>query len=89
MVEGTVMKLRTAVTMVETDYGWVLLDEADGGFFSLNPSGVLAVRAMLDGGGVDEAVAAITDQYAVDAATARADVEELLGALDAAKLVTR
>lgn len=83
------MKLRTAVTMVETDYGWVLLDEAGGGFFSLNPSGVLAVRTMLDGGGIDEAVVAITDQYAVDAATARVDVEELVGALDAAKLVTR
>ena len=44
------MKLKAAVTMVETDYGWVLLDEAGGGFFSLNPSGVLAVRAMLAGG---------------------------------------
>ncbi|MFI5730105.1 lasso peptide biosynthesis PqqD family chaperone [Kribbella sp. NPDC051587] len=83
------MKLRTAVTMVETDYGWVLLDEDTGGFFSLNPSGVLAVRTMLDGGGVDEAVAAITGEYAVDAGTARADVDELLDELDAAKLVTR
>ncbi len=83
------MKLRTAVTMVETDYGWVLLDEVGGGFFSLNPSGVLAVRTMLEGGGVDEAVAAITDRYAVEAGTARADVEELLGELEAAELVTR
>ncbi|TDD63002.1 lasso peptide biosynthesis PqqD family chaperone [Kribbella antibiotica] len=83
------MKLRTAVRLVETDYGWVLLDESSGGFFSLNPSGVLAVRTMLDGGGVDEAVTSITDRYAVDAGTARADVEELLGELDAAKLVTR
>ncbi|GAA1680770.1 hypothetical protein GCM10009745_26050 [Kribbella yunnanensis] len=83
------MKLGSAVTMVETEYGWVLLDEAAGGFFSLNPSGVLAVRTMLDGGGVEEAVAAITDRYAVDVATARVDVEELLGELAAAKLVTR
>lgn len=83
------MKLATAVTMVETDYGWVLLDEAGGGFFSLNPSGVLAVQTMLDGGGVDDAVTAITDRYDVDAGTARADVEELLGELAAAELVTR
>ncbi|GAA0579462.1 lasso peptide biosynthesis PqqD family chaperone [Kribbella sandramycini] len=83
------MKLGPAVTMVETDYGWVLLDQSAGGFFSLNPSGVLAVRAMLDGGGADEAVAAITDEYAVDAATARADVDELVRELELAKLVVR
>lgn len=83
------MRLKPAVTMVETEYGWVLLDEGAGEFFSLNPSGVLAVRTMLDGGAVDEAVVAITNRYAVDATTARSDVQELVRALDAARLVTR
>ncbi|MFF0339802.1 lasso peptide biosynthesis PqqD family chaperone [Kribbella sp. NPDC004875] len=82
------MKLNAAVTMVETEYGWVLLDERAGEFFSLNPTGVLAVQALLDGAGLDDAVRQITTRYAVDAATARADVEDLLQQLEQAQLVT-
>lgn len=83
------MILDPAVTMVETEYGWVLLDERAGEFFSLNPSGVLGLQTLLDGGGLEAAVQRITDRYAVDAATARADFEDLLRQLDEAKLVTR
>jgi hypothetical protein len=83
------MKLDPAVMMVETEYGWVLLDETAGAYYSLNPTGVVALQALLDGADLETAITRITTQYDVDAETARSDVEDLLRQLDQAKLVTR
>jgi hypothetical protein len=46
------------------------------------------VRTLLDGGSTADAVRGLTDEYAIDSDTARQDVEELLGGLRSAGLVT-
>ncbi|HEY2957764.1 MAG TPA: lasso peptide biosynthesis PqqD family chaperone [Actinomycetota bacterium] len=81
------LKLRDGVSAAETDYGITLLDEVSGQYWNLNPTGVLILRTLLDGGTPAQAVQELTAQYAVDAQTANRDVEDLVGGLHAAGLV--
>jgi PqqD family protein of HPr-rel-A system len=81
------LKLRDGVSTADTEYGVVLLDENSGEYWTLNPTGVLVLRTLLDGGSTDEAVRHLTEQYAVDAEAARQDVDDLLGGLRSAGLV--
>jgi hypothetical protein len=81
------LKLRARVSAADTDYGIVLLDEDSGEYWNLNPTGALVLRTLLDGGSTTEAVRHLTEQYAIDADTARNDVEELVGGLQSAGLV--
>jgi len=81
------MRLREQVSTAHTEYGLVLLDEDSGEYWNLNPTGSLVLRTMLDGGSADDAVRHLTEQYAVDVGTARADVEEILGGLRSSGLV--
>jgi hypothetical protein len=82
------LKLRDGVSVADTDYGMALLDEDSGQYWNLNPTAALALRRLLDGGTTAQAVQELTDQYAVDADTANRDVEDLVGELHAAGLVT-
>lgn len=79
--------LRDGVAAADTDYGTTLLDEDSGQYWTLNPTAALALRTLLDGGTTAQAVQALTEQYAVDAATASRDVEALVGEMHAAGLV--
>jgi hypothetical protein len=81
------LKLRKGVSTAETDYGTTLLDEDSGQYWNLNPTGVLVLRTLLEGGTPAQAVQELTAQYAVDAETARRDVEDLVGGLHSAGLV--
>jgi hypothetical protein len=81
------MRLREQVSTADTEYGLVLLDEDSGEYWKLNPTGSLVLRTVLDGGSVDDAVRHLTEQYAIDAETARADVDEILGGLRSSGLV--
>jgi Coenzyme PQQ synthesis protein D (PqqD) len=81
------LKLRDGVSAAETDYGITLLDEVSGQYWNLNPTGVVVLRTLLDGGTPAQAVQELTAQYAVDAQTANRDVEDLVGGLHAAGLV--
>jgi coenzyme PQQ synthesis protein D (PqqD) len=81
------LKLRDGVSTAETDYGTALLDEDSGQYWNLNPTGVLVLRTLLEGGTPDQAVQKLTAQYAVDAETASRDVEDLVGGLHSAGLV--
>jgi hypothetical protein len=81
------MRLREQVSTAHTEYGLVLLDEDSGEYWNLNPTGSLVLRTMLDGGSADDAVRHLTEQYAIDAETARADVEDILGGLRSSGLV--
>ena len=83
------LKLRDGVSTADTDYGMALLDEDSGQYWNLNPTAALALRTLLDGGTTAKAVQELTAQYAVDADTANRDVEELVGELHAAGLVTK
>ena len=44
------LKLRPGVSTADTDYGTTLLDEDSGEYFTLNPTGALVLRTLLDGG---------------------------------------
>jgi Coenzyme PQQ synthesis protein D (PqqD) len=81
------MRLRDGVSAAETDYGITLLDEDSGQYWNLNPTGVLVLRTLLDGGTPAQAVQELTAQYKVDAETASRDVEDLVGGLQSAGLV--
>jgi hypothetical protein len=82
------LKLRDGVSAAETDYGMALLDEDSGQYWNLNPTAALALRTLLEGGTAARAVQELTEQYAVDADIANRDVEDLVGELQSAGLVT-
>ena len=80
--------LRDRVSTADTEYGIVLLDEDNGEYWNLNPTGALVVRVLLDGGDAADAARLLTEQYGVDDRTARSDVEDLLDGLHASGLIT-
>ncbi|ANZ39309.1 hypothetical protein BBK82_27890 [Lentzea guizhouensis] len=82
------MRLRADISVADTDYGQVLLDERTGRYWQLNPTGVVVVRALLDGADENAAVAALTSSYEVSEDQARQDVTALVAGLRAAGLVT-
>ena len=82
------LRLRDGVSAADTDYGIALLDEASGQYWNLNPTGALVLRTLLDGGTPAAAVQALTTEYAVDTDTASRDVDDLVGGLRSAGLVT-
>jgi hypothetical protein len=81
------LRLRDGISVADTDYGTVLLDEHSGQYWNLNPTGAVVLRTLLDDGTPEQAVRELTDQYPVDAQTASRDVHDLMGALRAADLV--
>ncbi|GAB3487276.1 lasso peptide biosynthesis PqqD family chaperone [Amycolatopsis cihanbeyliensis] len=81
-------QLRQDVSLADTEYGTVLLDERSGRYWQLNPSGVLVVNTLLAGDDTEQAVTALTEEYQVDAAKARADVRTLVDGLRSAGLVS-
>jgi hypothetical protein len=81
------LTLRPGVSTADTEYGTTLLDEDSGEYFTLNPTASLVLRTLLDGGTAEQAAAALTAEYDVDAGTAGRDVAELLDGLRSARLV--
>jgi len=81
------VKLRDGVSVADTDYGVVLLDEASGEFWNLNPTGALVLRALLADGSVERATRELTEQYAIDRESASRDVQDLVAALNSAGLI--
>ena len=81
------LRLRDGVSSADTDYGTVLLDEASGQYWNLNPTAALVLRTLLDGSSPAEAVRQVTERYSVDAETAGRDVQELVDGLRSAGLV--
>lgn len=79
--------LRPGVSTAETDYGVAVLDERDGEYFALNPTGASVLRTLLEGGSRTDATQRLTAEYAVDVDTAAQDVAELVDALQAAGLL--
>jgi len=81
------VKLRDHLTVTDTEYGVVLLDEAHGEYWNLNPTGAVILRAVLEGGTPDDAARALTEEFDVESEAARTDVGELLGQLKSAGLL--
>ncbi|MFI7121468.1 lasso peptide biosynthesis PqqD family chaperone [Amycolatopsis sp. NPDC049868] len=82
------LAFRPNVSIVDTDYGSVLLDERKGRYFQLNPSGRIVVRTLLEGGDSEEAAGALIEEYDVSRERAERDVTALVEGLRAAGLVT-
>lgn len=82
------LAFRPNVSIVDTDYGSVLLDERKGRYFQLNPSGRIVVRTLLEGGDSDQAAGALIEEYDVSRERAEQDVTALVEGLRAAGLVT-
>lgn len=76
------------VSTAETDYGTVLLDERAGTYWELNPTATLAVRALLDGGEIADAAAALVREFDIDTTQALRDVQALVGDLREAGLAS-
>ncbi|CAL9362943.1 lasso peptide biosynthesis PqqD family chaperone [Streptomyces sp. enrichment culture] len=81
------VRLRDHVSLAPTEDGLALLDEDSGAYWSLNPTGAVVLRTLLDGGTSVEATRRIAEEYAVDTGTARHDVDELVAALRSAGLI--
>jgi len=81
------IRLRKNVAFAETDYGTALLDELSGLYWLVNSTGALALQVLLDGGDIDQAIAAVLDRYLVDRDTVTRDVHNLLARLREAGLV--
>ena len=81
------LRLGADVATAETDYGTVLHDQRRGQYWELTPTGVLVVRALLDGGGERDAVDALVDAFDIDRERAAQDVAALLAELRASGLV--
>jgi hypothetical protein len=81
------LKLRNGVSVAETDYGVMLLDEDSGQYWNLNPTGALVLRTLLDGRTPAQAALELTEQFSVDEQSASTDVEMLVGELRSAGLV--
>lgn len=86
--KGTRMALKFGadVSTVETDYGTVLLDERAGDYWELNPTGTLVVGTLMGGGDEAAAVAALVDEFDIDPAQAKQDVDALVQQLRASGL---
>ncbi|WP_037304142.1 lasso peptide biosynthesis PqqD family chaperone [Amycolatopsis orientalis] len=82
------LAFRADVSIVDTDYGSVLLDERKGRYFQLNPSGRIVVRTLLEGGDSEQAAGALIEEYDVSRERAEQDVTTLVEGLRAAGLVT-
>ncbi|MFI9722365.1 lasso peptide biosynthesis PqqD family chaperone [Streptomyces sp. NPDC052396] len=81
------LRLRGDVSTVDTEYGTVLLDGADGRYWQLNATASAAFRALLDGSTVEQAAQQLTAVYDVEESQARGDVERLVARLRAARVV--
>lgn len=80
------LKFGANVSTAETDYGTVLLDERAGDYWELNPTGTLVVNTLMGGGDEADAVAAVADEFDIDLAQAKRDVDALVQQLRASGL---
>jgi hypothetical protein len=81
------LTLNREVVTTDTDYGTALLDQRSGRYWTLNPTAALILRVLLSGGDPPRAARALLDEYDVAPATARADVDRLVGELRTAGLL--
>ncbi|GHE49624.1 hypothetical protein GCM10018785_18910 [Streptomyces longispororuber] len=80
------LRFSTTVSTAETDYGTVLLDERNGAYWELNPTGTLVVHALMRGDDETAAAEALAARFDVDRARAERDVATLVAELRAAGL---
>jgi hypothetical protein len=75
------LRLRDAISRINTEYGDVILDERTGRYWHANPTAVIILDTVAQGGTTEDAVRRIVAEFAVDADIARDDVEILVARL--------
>lgn len=81
------LNLHQDVSMAETDDGAVLLHQRTGRYWQLNPTGVLVLKALLDGRTDEQAAEELAARHRLDSDAARRDVSKLMAQLRDAKLL--
>lgn len=81
------LSLRPDVTATDTDDGLILLDQRNGRYWQLNPTGAAVLRELLDGHSLQEAADGLARRSPKSAGRALADVQALVEALRGARLV--
>ncbi|WP_051757875.1 lasso peptide biosynthesis PqqD family chaperone [Prauserella rugosa] len=69
------------MSITDTDYGQVLLDEQHGEYFQLNPTGALVASGLLAHHTPHQIAAELAREYEVTVEQAEADVTALIEAL--------
>ncbi len=77
------------LTAREVDGTLMVLDLTTSQYFGIRGSGRVVYDALAEDVDVDDLVEAVTSEYAVDEAVARADVEAFVRKLDEAGLLVR
>lgn len=67
------LRRRPRHTIVDTEYGSVVLDEVRGRYWHLNDSALVVARAYLDGGGHEQAADALVTEFGIDREVADRD----------------
>ncbi|MFD6885645.1 lasso peptide biosynthesis PqqD family chaperone [Streptomyces sp. NPDC059957] len=83
------MRLRDEVSLVDTDYGKILLDGRTGAYWELNPTGSFVLSGLLGGDDPEGIAAGLSAEFEVDEEQAKSDVSDLVRALRDARLVGR
>ncbi|MFL5865792.1 MAG: PqqD family protein [Thermoleophilaceae bacterium] len=81
------MKPASEVVFVEVEGEMVLMDGAGERYYALDDVGARFWQLLLERGDVDAAVAGMLDEYDVDEARLRADIDALIEQLAGAGLV--
>lgn len=72
------LSINSEISRVRTDYGDVLLDEGKGFYWHANPTAVLVLDTIADGGGTEQAVERLVEEFGIDQSAARSDTATLL-----------
>jgi hypothetical protein len=81
------IRLNPNVSTTATEYGSVVLDEAGGEYFQLNPAGTVVLQGLLSGQSPPEVAAVLAGEFEVSPEQAEQDVLALLSQLREARLV--
>lgn len=87
LAETQLLRSSETVTHAQVDDEVVLLDQADGIYFSLDPVGARIWELLTTGTTRERIVRAIRDEYEADAAEVGRDVDAFLGQLVARHLI--
>ncbi|AOS62357.1 lasso peptide biosynthesis PqqD family chaperone [Actinoalloteichus hymeniacidonis] len=77
------------VSLTDVGDSMVLLDEKGGRYWQLNATGAMVLRRLLAGAQVAEIVETLSERHPAAADRVASDVEAIIEALRAAKVVTR
>lgn len=82
------MRLRADVSTVDTGDGLVLLDERNGKYYQLNPTGTVVLRSLVETGSAEAAVRTLCERFPAGTDRIAADVTAVVEHLRTVGLIT-